>query len=117
MQSHIPPTCEYMTTRSLEHREKHDIKLGDVLNKVEDVTYETNNVFPGHIDFLTYSRFSTECCPSVYTNSSGCLCFDNNEDKLIITRGGNRHFTKRDHMIDKYNKINKIKKRQDKTTP
>ena len=108
---------EHMVTRNIANREKHEIDIGDVLNKSEDVAYEPINKFPGHIDFLTYSRFSHECCPSVYTTSSGCLCFDNDEDKLIITRGGNRHFTKRDRMIDQYNKVRKKNKRQDKTTP
>lgn len=56
----------------------------------------TKEKFNGQIDYLTYSKFEPECCPSPYTTSHGCLCYDNNEDELIITRGNNRQFTKTD---------------------
>ena len=61
-----------------------------------------------NIDLLTYSKFNVECCPSVYSNSKGCLCFDNDEDLVIITRGGNRDFTRNDEYIQslKMNKRN-----------
>ena len=39
---------------------------------------------------LTYSTFSPDCCPSVYSSSTGCLCDNNNEFSAITTRGGNR---------------------------
>ena len=55
--------------------------------------------FTQQLDFLTYSNFSPKCCPSVYSSSSGCLCFDYDEDTSIITRGNNRHFTKNDCYI------------------
>lgn len=46
--------------------------------------------FESKIDFLRSSTFKPECCPNVYTNSSGCLCNTNGEHALLITRGGNR---------------------------
>lgn len=55
--------------------------------------------FTQQLDFLTYSKFSPKCCPSVYSSSSGCLCFDHDEDTSIITRGNNRHFTQNDCYI------------------
>ena len=55
--------------------------------------------FTQQLDFLTYSNFSPKCCPSVYSSSGGCLCFDYDEDISIITRGDNRYFTKNDFYI------------------
>ena len=43
-----------------------------------------------HIDPLFHATFKPNCCPSPYSNSSGCLCKDINHVELIIMRGGNR---------------------------
>ena len=43
-----------------------------------------------HIDLLFNAKFKPECCPSPYSNSSGCLCSDLNHSELIVMRGGNR---------------------------
>jgi hypothetical protein len=43
-----------------------------------------------HIDILFDAKFKPKCCPSPYSNSSGCLCKDLNHTELIIMRGGNR---------------------------
>ena len=58
-------------------------------------TFENNNLIqnkkmPQQLDLLTYSTFSPDCCPSVYSSSTGCLCDNNNEFSAITTRGGNR---------------------------
>jgi hypothetical protein len=42
------------------------------------------------LDLFTFSTFSSDCCPSTYTSSSGCLCNYQNEHEAITTRGGNR---------------------------
>ena len=49
-----------------------------------------NKKMPQQLDLLTYSTFSPDCCPSVYSSSTGCLCDNNNEFSAITTRGGNR---------------------------
>ena len=61
----------------------------------------------GQLDMLTYSTFKPECCPSVYSNSTGCLCYDNIEDLALITRGGNRYFTQNDAYIQSITKNKK----------
>jgi hypothetical protein len=33
---------------------------------------------------------SPECCPSPYTNDRGCLCLDDNQKNMLMTRGNNR---------------------------
>ena len=43
-----------------------------------------------HIDPLFNAKFKPKCCPSPYSNYSGCLCPSLNHSELIIMRGGNR---------------------------
>ena len=43
-----------------------------------------------HLDLLFDATFKPKCCPSPYSNSSGCLCSDMNHTELIKMRGGNR---------------------------
>ena len=61
---------------------------------------KSKTTIPQQLDMLTYSTFDPLCCPSVYTSSSGCMCFDNEEDLAIITRGGNRQYTYNDRWIN-----------------
>ena len=53
-------------------------------------TYKKYEGFDNQIDMLATSNFKPECCPNVYTTSSGCLCNDHYEHEEIIGRGGNR---------------------------
>ena len=41
------------------------------------------------IDPLYDASFKPECCPSIYTSSSGCLCNEPQNLNVIATRGGN----------------------------
>ena len=41
------------------------------------------------IDPLYDATFKPECCPSIYTSSSGCLCDEPQNLNVIGTRGGN----------------------------
>jgi hypothetical protein len=41
------------------------------------------------IDPLYEAKFKPECCPSIYTSSSGCLCDEPQNLNVIATRGGN----------------------------
>jgi hypothetical protein len=43
----------------------------------------------GEMDFLANSEFKPECCPSTYSNSSGCWCGTAQDYNYLITRGGN----------------------------
>jgi hypothetical protein len=43
-----------------------------------------------NLDLLFDAKFKPKCCPSPYSNSSGCLCNDMNHTELIKMRGGNR---------------------------
>jgi hypothetical protein len=49
------------------------------------------NTYPNeHLDLLFDAKFKPKCCPSPYSNSSGCLCNDLKHTELIKMRGGNR---------------------------
>ena len=39
------------------------------------------------------NKFTPECCPSVYSNSSGCVCATPEQMKYLNQRGGNRTLT------------------------
>jgi len=53
-------------------------------------TIETVLNYPrDSIDPLFDATFKPECCPSTYTSSSGCLCYESNNFNLLATRGGN----------------------------
>ena len=60
------------------------------LENFEENNFIQNRKMENQIDLLTYSKFSPDCCPAVYSNSSGCLCNNFNEKVAISTRGGNR---------------------------
>ena len=36
------------------------------------------------------TKFAPECCPSAYSNSSGCVCASPEQLKFLNSRGGNR---------------------------
>ncbi len=60
---------------------------------VEQETLDAIKQYPQtdyFIDPLMAGKFKPQCCPSVYTNSNGCLCKSRNTFDLIVTRGGNR---------------------------
>lgn len=42
------------------------------------------------LDIFTDKLFKPECCPSLYTKSSGCMCEDPVNHTLLVMRGGNR---------------------------
>ena len=41
------------------------------------------------VDPLFDAKFKPQCCPSTYTSSSGCLCYERKNYNLLATRGGN----------------------------
>lgn len=42
------------------------------------------------LDIFTDKEFKPECCPSLYTKSSGCMCENETNHNLLVMRGGNR---------------------------
>ena len=35
-------------------------------------------------------KFSLDCCPSMYSNDRGCMCMDEEQEEVLVTRGYNR---------------------------
>lgn len=42
------------------------------------------------LSMLAENRVSSDCCPSNYSTSNGCVCLTNEQLDVIRSRGGNR---------------------------
>jgi hypothetical protein len=47
----------------------------------------------GQLFMFGDNKFDGSCCPSTYTNSSGCACLSPEQAKYLNERGGNRTLT------------------------
>ena len=61
-------------------------------HNIRNETYNGKNLFKHNTEqfFLTETQSSPECCPSIYSNSGGCLCTTPEQDKFLNNRGDNR---------------------------
>lgn len=75
-------TIEYKDVENLNNTSFVQQETLDAINQ-----YPQTDIF---IDSLMAGKFKPECCPSVYSNSHGCLCKGRSTFDLIVTRGGNR---------------------------
>ena len=48
---------------------------------------------PKHLFMFANNQSSPECCPSTYTTSTGCICRNTTQDKLIQSRGSNKSYS------------------------
>lgn len=44
----------------------------------------------GELLMFSENKFDPSCCPSIYSNSSGCACISEDQMKYLNERGGNR---------------------------
>ena len=42
------------------------------------------------MSFLANNRFTPECCPSMYSSSTGCACITTEQGQFLNERGNNR---------------------------
>ena len=57
---------------------------------VKDETIQSVLNYPRYsVDPLFDAQFKPECCPSTYSCSSGCVCYEPKNFNLLATRGGN----------------------------
>jgi len=71
----------------------HDISQsatfsGNIGNGTAAISYP--DVPPNTLDMLTDQTFRPDCCPSTYSNSSGCACLSDAQMTFLSDRGGNR---------------------------
>jgi hypothetical protein len=64
-------------------------------NKNRLNTYKDNIGTPvplpeGELFFFADNKFKPECCPSTYSDSTGCACLSQDQVNYINQRGGNR---------------------------
>ena len=48
-----------------------------------------NNSTNGGMTMFANTQFKAECCPSAYSNSSGCACMSREQRNMLAHRGGN----------------------------
>lgn len=63
--------------------------LNDAVKKFLERKQQKLPLPEGEMDFLANSEFKPECCPSTYSNSTGCWCGTAQDYNYLITRGGN----------------------------
>ena len=51
-----------------------------------------NKTSPKHLFMFANNQASPECCPSTYSTSTGCICRNTTQDKLIQSRGSNKAY-------------------------
>jgi hypothetical protein len=42
------------------------------------------------VEFLAKNKTGADCCPSVFSTDTGCLCLSDQEKAMMSSRGGNR---------------------------
>jgi len=62
----------------------------DTMNVSEKVIQDIQSYPDKSLDIFTDKEFKPECCPSLYTKSSGCMCENTTNHNLLVMRGGNR---------------------------
>ena len=62
----------------------------DNMNVSNEVIKDIESYPNKSLDIFTDKEFKPECCPSLYTKSSGCMCDDETNHNLLVMRGGNR---------------------------
>ena len=63
---------------------------GGLGNGVVDIRYPDVPPSGDTLDMLTGQTFRPDCCPSTYSNSSGCACMSDAQLDFLSSRGGNR---------------------------
>jgi len=66
--------------------------MGDGYQSVMDRTkqHSGTDVNADTMVFYRDNEFKPECCPSSYSNSTGCMCMSNDQVKHLAMRAGNR---------------------------
>lgn len=62
----------------------------ETMNVDEKVIKDIQSYPDKSLNIFYNKKFSPNCCPSLYTKSSGCMCDDDENNNLLIMRGGNR---------------------------
>jgi hypothetical protein len=55
------------------------------------VGYKSYNIPADKMDIMSVTSFKPECCPSVYSTSTGCACISPEQKTFFAERGGNNY--------------------------
>jgi hypothetical protein len=70
--------------------DKKTIDAPNTYSRMETNVTRTSPLPESEMLIFNNNRSSPECCPSTYTNSSGCLCATPEQVKYLNAHGGNR---------------------------
>jgi hypothetical protein len=77
-----------------EEKEKEDngliLEQEDIYSNLESNVGGPIPLKEGELLVFEQNKFSPDCCPSDYSNSSGCVCASPEQAKYLNERGGNR---------------------------
>lgn len=62
--------------------------LGSEAKPVSQKPYEQAD--DTQLYFLATNKTGADCCPSVFSTDTGCLCLTDDQKRAMATRGGNR---------------------------
>ena len=65
----------------------------NIMNSLEDNVGGRVPLPEGELLIFAENKFDPKCCPSAYSNSSGCVCATPEQMNYLNTRGGNRTFS------------------------
>ena len=65
----------------------------NIMNSLEDNVGGKVPLPEGELLIFAENKFDPKCCPSVYSNSSGCVCATPEQMSYLNQRGGNRTFS------------------------
>ena len=65
----------------------------NILGSLEDNVGGNIPLPEGELLIFKDNKFDPKCCPSVYSNSSGCVCAAPEQMNYLNQRGGNRTFS------------------------
>jgi hypothetical protein len=62
----------------------------EYVKSLETTTSPVKGLNSHEMTFLANNRFTPECCPSMYSSSTGCACITPEQGRFLNERGNNR---------------------------
>lgn len=89
LEKFVPPYEEETKNNKNDHHNDNDDENINIYKDLE-TNVEKNKILNNSILFFNNTNFNPECCPSNYSNSSGCACMTPEQLNFLGRRAGNR---------------------------
>jgi hypothetical protein len=88
---------DYVMGKDIKNSWTHPLSSGSSIQSVNDLYKDLETHQGGQVplkegEMLVFAEneYKPECCPSTYSNSSGCVCASAEQKRYLNERGGNR---------------------------